>query len=272
MPQHNTVQPDISNQDRHFKTPYEVRLACRENRLNGVASHALPGYLCVNVIILDRDYADEFADFCNANPKPCPIIQRFEPGQIDCDKYAKDLDIRTDLGSYDVVRNGVIEQRKDIVELFNARMVTFLIGSSTSFEGLLPMKGFNPRFIGTVQQSSVECKPVGQYKGKMAVTVRAFDPDMTDKVWEYTSHLPLVHGAPVGKNNWEELGIEKDIDWWGKPITSIPEGTDRLYWGCGVTPLQVALEAKLPFMISYTPRHAMITDVRTESLYDVTRG
>jgi uncharacterized protein YcsI (UPF0317 family) len=103
----------------------------------------------------------------------------------------------------------------------------------------------------------------------MAVTVRAFDRDMTDRVWEYTSHLPLVHGAPVGKNNWGELGIDKDIDWWGKPITSIPEGTDRLYWGCGVTPLQVALEARLPFMISYTPKHAMITDVLTESLYDV---
>ena len=170
-----------------------------------------------------------------------------------------------------LVREGKIEQRKDIVELFNDRMVTFLVGSSTSFEGLLPMKGFNPRFIGTVQQTQVDCKPVGQFKGKMAVTVRAFDPAMTDRVWEYTSHLPLVHGAPVGKNNWEELGIEKDTDWWGKRITGIPEGTDRLYWGCGVTPLQVALEAKLPFMISYTPRHAMITDVRTESLYDVTR-
>ena len=58
MPKHNTVQPDISRQDKHFKTPYEVRLACRENRLNGVASHALPGYLCVNVIILERDFAD----------------------------------------------------------------------------------------------------------------------------------------------------------------------------------------------------------------------
>ena len=33
MPIHNTTQPDISHQDRHFKTPYEVRLACRENRL-----------------------------------------------------------------------------------------------------------------------------------------------------------------------------------------------------------------------------------------------
>ena len=53
-----------------------------------------------------------------------------------------------------MVRHGQIEQRKDIVELFNDRMVTFLVGSSTSFEGLLPMKGFNPRFIGTVQDDA----------------------------------------------------------------------------------------------------------------------
>src|SRR3954471_4513772 len=142
MASHNTVMPDISRQDTHFRTPYEVRLACRENRLNGVASHSLPGYLCVNVIILDEDDADEFAAFCAANPRPCPVIARFEPGQTDCPKYARDLDIRTDLGSYDVVRHGKIEQVKDIVEVFNDRMVTFLVGSSTSFEGLLPMKGF----------------------------------------------------------------------------------------------------------------------------------
>ena len=140
-----------------FETPLQVRLACRENSLKTPASHALPGYLCVNVVCLDIEYADDFAAFCRANPRPCPLLKRFKPGQTDCPEYARDLDIRTDLGSYDILRDGVLEQRSDILELFNERTVTFLIGSSTSFEGILDRLGFPPLFRGAVQKTRVPC-------------------------------------------------------------------------------------------------------------------
>ncbi len=94
-----------------FNTPLEVRHACRANTLEGFASRALPGYLCVNVAFLTEEYANAFEAFCLANPKPCPLIKRFdEPGQVDCPDYAKDLDIRTDIGSYDIVRHGEADQ------------------------------------------------------------------------------------------------------------------------------------------------------------------
>ncbi len=255
-----------------YNSPHELRMACRANTLEGQGWKVLPGYLCVNVVCLDLAYADEFSEFCERNPRPCPVIRRFAPGQIDCPDLARDLDIRTDLASYDVIRHGVVEHRKDIIDLFNERTITYLIGSSTSFSKLLVDQGFRPHPIGrfgesTVQATTVECTPVGRFKGQMAVTVRAFDPEMTDKVWKYTSHLSKVHGAPVGKNNWEELGIEKNINWWGQPF-EVKEGTDRLYWGCGATPHVVATQANLPFMISYTPGHALVTDIPAESLYE----
>ncbi len=245
-----------------------VRLACRENRLEGFASRALPGYLCVNVVFMDRDYADDFAAFCEANPKPCPLLKRFEPGDVSCSDFAEELDIRTDLGSYDVIRDGeVTEQRQEIVDLFDDRMVTFLIGSSVSFDGLLIEKGFQPAFGPTIQLTNVDCAPVGVFQGNMAVTIRAFDPQVSDAVWEYTSHFPQCHGEPVGKNSWEALGIaERDVNMFGNRF-EVPEGTDRLYWACGITPSIVAQQARLPFLISYTPGHALMTDVRTESLY-----
>jgi len=255
--------------DTHFESSKEVRLACRNNRLTGFASRALPGYLCVNVVFLDQDYADDFADFCGANPKPCPLLNRSAPGAVDCPGFAQDLDIRTDLGSYDVIRHGaVVEQRKDIVDLFDERTVVFLIGSSVSFDGLLIERGFKPLFGPTIQLTGMDCVPVGVFKGKMAVTVRAFDPQLSDEIWEYTSHFPTCHGAPVGKNNWQELGIEeRDVNMRGIRF-DVPAGTDRLYWACGITPSIVAQQAKLPFMISYTSGHALITDVPTESLYE----
>jgi uncharacterized protein YcsI (UPF0317 family) len=255
-----------------YRTPYELRLACRANTLAGQGWRQVQGFLCVNVVLLDKAYADDFSEFCARNPRPCPLIKRFEPGQTDCPELARDLDIRTDLASYDVLRDGTVETRTDITDLFTDRMVTFLIGSSTSFTKLLFDKGFRPHRIGpfgisTVQSTAVQCVPVGPFKGEMVVTVRAFDPDITDTVWEYTSHLSKVHGAPVGKNNWDELGIPKDVNWWGDAL-EVPPGTDRLYWGCGATPHVVATQAKLPMMISYTPGHALVTDVPTESLYE----
>lgn len=251
-----------------YSTPLQVRHAARANTLEGVASRALPGYLCVNVAFLPEKYADAFEAFCLANPKPCPLIKRFDrPGQTDCPEYAEDLDIRTDLGSYDIVRHGeVVEQRKDIVDLFDQAPVSFLIGSSVSFDGLLAKKGYAAAFGPTIQLTTVPCEPVEPFRGNMAVTIRFFDPALCDDVWEFTSHFPQCHGAPVGKNNAAELGIEEDVNLSGQPI-EVPAGTDRFYWACGITPRIVAEQAKLPFMISYTPGHAMITDVPTESLY-----
>ena len=251
-----------------FKAPLDVRLACRNNQLDRFASRALPGYLCVNVAFLDVAYADDFDAFCRAKPKPCPLIARLNPGQTDCPDFASDLDIRTDLGSYDIVRNGnVTEQRTDIVDLFDDRMVTFLIGSSVSFDGLLAKKGYPAAFGPTIQLTSLACETVGPFLGNMAVTIRSFEPHLVDDVWEFTSHFPQCHGAPIGKNNADELGIkDPDVNMNGQRL-NVPDGTDRLYWACGITPRIVAEQAKLPFMISYTPGHAMITDILTDSLY-----
>ena len=103
-----------------FSCPLDVRQAIRANRLTGFASRALPGYLCVNVVFMHRQYAQDFAAFCEANPKPCPLLFTTEPGQTDCPDLAEELDLCTDLGSYDIIRNGgVTEQRQDVVDLFD---------------------------------------------------------------------------------------------------------------------------------------------------------
>lgn len=251
-----------------FRSPLEVRLACRRNALKTVASRALSGYLCVNVVMMDEAYAAEFETFCRANPKPCPLLAVMPAGRTDCPEFARELDIRTDLGSYDVIRDGVVvEQRQDVVSLFSGDMVTFLIGSSVSFDGLLVEKGYEPAFGPCIQLTGLDCEPAGRFGTRMAVTMRSFLPDRCDPVWEYTSHFPACHGAPLGRNNGRELGIpDLDTTISGNPI-EVPEGTDRLYWACGVTPSLAAQQARLPFALSYTPGHALITDVPTESLY-----
>ncbi|NKB69780.1 MAG: DUF1445 domain-containing protein [Candidatus Latescibacteria bacterium] len=250
-----------------FTTPLQVRQACRQNQLDVFANRALRGYLCVNVIFLPRRRADEFAEFCRHNPKPCPLLAQLEPGQTDAPDFAAELDIRTDLGSYDLLRDGaVVEQRQDITDLFNNDTVTFLIGSSVSFDGLLIDKGHPPVYGSVLYTTNINCQPVGPLHGKTVVTMRAFEPGQASFVEEYTSHFPQCHGAPLGRNNGAELGIDLSRDMWDRP-TAIPPGTDQIFWACGVTPSLVLQTSKIPEAITYTPGHALITDIPTEELY-----
>lgn len=252
-----------------FKNAYEVRLACRENRLDYFPSLALAGQLCVNIVMMDEEFAPDFEAFCKKNRVPCPLLGMAETGRRDCPEFGRDLDLCTDLRSYDVYRYGEkTETRQEVADLFTPRTRTFLIGSSVSFDGVLEEKGWKPSFGPCIYLTSLQCEPVGRYSGRIAVTMRSYLPPVADNVAEYTSHFPKCHGGPVGRNNPAELGItdEKDqlLPWPGW----VPQGHDKLYWACGITPSIVAREAKLPLMIVHTPGNALVTDVRTLDLYE----
>ena len=251
-----------------FATPLDVRLACRRNELDKFASRALPGFLCLNVIFMHRRWAADFAAFCRQNPKPCPLLKVFEPGQTTADDFAADLDIRQDLGSYDLIQDGaVVEKRRQIIDLFTDDTVTFLVGSSVSFDGLLVEKALPPACGPVIYVTDHDCAPVGPFRGKVVVTMRSFAPDLAGKAGEYTTHFPQCHGAPLGRNNATDLGIsDESRDMWDRPVT-IPPGTDRVYWACGVTPSLVLQTSKIPEAMTYTPGHALITDIPTEQLY-----
>lgn len=256
-----------------FSSPWQVRLACRENRLPGFASEALGGYLCVNLVMMDRRYARDFQDFCEANPVSCPLLHVSEPGDTTAPAFAADLDVRTDLRSYDVLRDGVkTATRSEVTDLHTAETVAFLIGSSVSLDGYLTSKGMGPAWGPCIYLTDRACVPVGPYRGSMAVTMRAYPRALAAEVAEFTSHFPACHGAPVEKNDPAALGITDELNpflpWRGGGFPD-PQH-DRLYWACGITPSLVAKAARLPLMIVHTPGNALITDVPTASLYDRT--
>ena len=58
----------------------EVRLAIRSRRHTGHTAGLAPGHVQGNLCILPREYAAEFREFCERNPKPCPLIGVSAPG------------------------------------------------------------------------------------------------------------------------------------------------------------------------------------------------
>ena len=52
---------------------------------------------------------------------------------------------------------------------------------------------------------------------------------------------------------------------WGEPPTLLA-GEEPVFWACGVTPQAVALEAKLPLVITHAPGHMFVTDLPDHAL------
>ena len=57
-----------------FAKPREIRAAARKQTFGGQTSGCAPGFVQANVVILPSNWANDFLQFCQANPRPSPLI------------------------------------------------------------------------------------------------------------------------------------------------------------------------------------------------------
>ena len=60
----------------------KCRELIRQETHTGPTAGLAAGYVQANLMILPKDWADEFLLFCQRNPKPCPLLAVTEPGQF----------------------------------------------------------------------------------------------------------------------------------------------------------------------------------------------
>ena len=249
-----------------------VRLAARSGALNGLTAGLAPGFVQGNLAILPRDWADEFLRFCQANPKPCPVLGVSEPGSPHVPSLAADLDIRTDLPCYRVWRHGdLIEEPRDVLSVWRDDLVSFVIGCSFSFEEALlqaevPMRHIERGCNVPMYRTSVATRRAGRFHGPLVVSMRPLKPADAIRAIQITSRLPAVHGAPVHIGIPQAIGIS-DI---GRPDygDALPVEADELpvFWACGVTPQAAIAAARPPFAITHAPGSMLVTDVKNAAL------
>jgi uncharacterized protein YcsI (UPF0317 family) len=252
--------------------PREVRLAIRARHHTGHTAGLAPGHVQGNLCILPREYAGEFREFCERNPKPCPLIGMSEPGDPRIPALGEDLDIRTDIAKYRVYEHGVLKQEvADLNALWREDLVSFILGCSFSFEEALMQAGLRLRYVDEgrnvpMYRTSVDTVPAGRFRGKLVVSMRPFKPADAIRAIEITAKYPRVHGSPVHIGFPEKIGI-RDLDrpWVGDP-TEVKEDELPLFWACGVTPQSVVLDAKPSLCITHAPGHMLVTDLKNESL------
>src|SRR5262245_10503106 len=126
----------------------DLRAAARRGEWRGATSGHCPAYQQVNLAILPKEVAAEFAAFCTRNPKPCPIIEITPPGDPEPARSAPGADLRTDVPGYRIYRKGELaEQRSDIQDVWRDDLVAFLLGCSLTFEHALVEAGLPPRNV-----------------------------------------------------------------------------------------------------------------------------
>jgi uncharacterized protein YcsI (UPF0317 family) len=252
-------------------TPYQLREKIRSGNWTGPTSGAATGYIQANLVMLPKDAAFEFLLFCVRNPKPCPILDVLEPGQAE-PTIAPGADLRTDVPKYRIFKHGNFENEvTDITNLFDRDMVSFLLGCSFSFENALLAAGVPVRNIEEGKNVSMyitsrTCRSAGRFSSPLVVSMRPMTTEQAVRATQVTTRFHLTHGAPVHFGSSHEIGI-KDLTQpdFGDPVEIKPKEIP-VFWACGVTSTLAAISASLPLVITHSPGHMFVSDLKDEDL------
>lgn len=250
-----------------YHTPYQLRQGIRTSEFTQNTSGLMPGYVQCNLVIVPAAYANDFKLFCELNAQACPLISYSSaPGKRLVPDMGEDIDIATDIPSYQVYRYGNTGIGvNNIADVWQDDFIYFLLGCSFSFEEALEKQGVEVRNITEGKNvpmyiTNVDCKPVNQFRGKLVVSMRPMTLEDAEIAVTTCKRFPQVHGAPVAIGSPESLGINnlQQPDF-GDAVTIKPNEVP-VFWACGVTPQLALINAKLPVSIAHSPGCMLVSD------------
>ncbi|QDT90644.1 putative hydro-lyase [Gimesia algae] len=255
-----------------LKTGALVRQACRSGEFTGQTSGLAPGFAQANLVILPQAEARQFQEFCEKNPKPCPLLEVTKPGDPCLHQLAEAADLRTDLPRYRVWQRGeLVDEPTEITSLWQEDLVAFLIGCSFTFEAALIEADLSVRHIdqGTnvpMYRTTIPCESAGMFSGPLVVSMRPFKPADAIRAVQITGRFPAVHGAPVHLGFPEQLGIhDLSAPDYGDAV-AVESDELPVFWACGVTPQAVLMQAKPDFAITHSPGCMFVSDLKDKDL------
>ncbi len=253
-------------------SPQALRAEIRQAHWEGPTAGLAPGYAQANLVILPQAFVYDFLLFCQRNPKPCPVLEVTDPGDWRLSYAASGADLRTDVPRYRIFHHGqVAEETTDIRDIWREDFVSFLLGCSFTFEAAMIRAGLPIRHVDEghnvpMYRTALPCRPAGGFAGAMVVSMRPVAREHVFRAIQVTARYPLAHGAPVHVGDPTAIGIP-DLEHpdFGQ-ADAIHEGEVPVFWACGVTPQVAAQHARPPVMITHSPGHMFVTDLRDEEL------
>ncbi len=227
------------------------RAAVRAGEWEGPTRDVAPGRVQCNLIALPAAWAADFGAWCDANPAVAPVLARSsEPGDPRLPALGE-IDLRTDLPRYRVVRDGVaVEEVASLEGLWQDDLVAFAFGCSFSLEEALRRGGVDLAyerrgFGGAIYRTTRETVPAGPFAAPLVVSMRPLAADQAALAVEVSRRYPQLHGAPVHVGDPAEIGVVLDEPLDAIGAVDVADGEVPVFWACGVTP-QLSLEGARP--------------------------
>jgi uncharacterized protein YcsI (UPF0317 family) len=243
----------------------QARRDIREKRHTGTTRGLALGYVQCNLAVVPQALAFEFLLYCQRNARACPVLEVCDPGSPEPTQLAPGADLRTDLPRYAVYRNGErLPDVTDLTTLWRDDLVAFLIGSGITFDGALERAGVPTDRHRWVLNSKIATVPAGRLRGDMVVTMRWLTPEQAIVATQVSSRFPHNHGAPIHIGDPAAIGADLAHPLFGGPVPELPKDRVPVFWACGVTPQQAALEAKVELFIAHAPAHGFVTDLEAD--------
>jgi len=251
-------------------TPNELRDLSARGEFDHHTAGYCEGHVQANMVALPQEYAKDFKQFCENNPKPCPLLEVVGPGEHRTRSLADNADLLNTIPKYLIWKDGCIyKEVAQISEYYSDDLVFFLLGCSFSFEQALASSGIRLRHIEmnknvSMFNTDIPLKASGPFFGKMVVSMRPIYHDLVPRACLITGRYPDVHGEPVHIGYPEMIGIQniKQADYGDSVEIKLDE--IPVFWACGVTPQNVLVEAKLPFAITHAPGFMFVGDMLNE--------
>lgn len=244
-----------------------MRLACRKGTHTGTTRGVAMGYVQCNLVVLRKAHAYDFLLYCQRNQRACPVLEVLDAGSPEPKRLAPGADLRTDLPRYAVYREGMrLADTTDISDLWQDDFVAFLIGSGITFDQALEDAGVPTTKDRWVLRTELPTEPAGGFRGPMVVTMRWLRPEQAIIATQVTARFPFNHGAPIHVGDPGAIGANLQHPYFGPPVDEIPPSVVPVFWACGVTPQEAAIAAKIDIMITHSPGHGFVTDLRASEL------
>ena len=249
-----------------------LRAKIRCGRFADQTAGAAPSCVQGNLVILPAALADDFHRYCEANPKPCPLLAVSRPGDPQLPSLAEDFDLRTDVPLYRVYRHGELERETtDIRDLWQNDFVGFVLGCSYSFEAALLADGIPLRHIEMNMGvpmfiSNIETVRAGPFAGPMVVSMRPMTPENAHRAAAICTTFERAHGEPVQIGDAEAIGIADLMAPDFGEAVPVADGEIPVFWACGVTPQMAIKEARPDICITHAPGFMVISDIAASEL------
>ncbi|RME04451.1 MAG: putative hydro-lyase, partial [Planctomycetota bacterium] len=256
----------LQNRRKIQKLVHQIRLHIRTNLWQKPTAGLAPNCIQANLIAIPQVYANEFLDYCQQNPRPCPLLEWLPAGEFRPHLFAPLGDIRTDVPLYNVHFHHKNFTAPSILPYWDDSISTFLLGCSFSFERALIQAGILLRHIQEKKNvamyiTNIPTQAAGRFKGNLVVSMRPIPKNQVEAAIDITQKFPFGHGEPIHIGNPKEIGISNlnQVDF-GDAVEVQPDEVP-VFWACGVSALLAVKNSKIPLYFTHSPGCMFLTDV-----------